>query len=337
MSVPRSKAPDEGHLVGYLLGRLTEEEQEHVETFYFGDAENLELLAAVEDELIDSYVRGELGPVERERFEDFFLRAPERRERVETARALDALLKKTSGVSAPRPAPLTHPRFKRAAFWLPLAACLLLTLGGAFLVYRMFAVRPQADSAQSRPADADRTVQSTPEQQTTPQQPDAPGGRETASQSPPEAERASVTPPQTDSQGATPAPAPAPQPTTPRPAVTQHRSVVASLLLTAGASRGGGASQTLTVGQGADRVRLLAEVSVQDYKSYQAVLRTAEGVEVWRGVVKPGGRKKDVAVIVLNPPARVFRSGDYTLSLAGLRTDGSTDAAGEYQFRVSRR
>jgi anti-sigma factor RsiW len=319
MSVRRSKAPDEGRLVGYLLGRLTEEEQERVESFYFGDAENLELLAAVEDELIDGYVRGELGPLERERFEDFFLRSPERRERVETAVAFDAFVKKTaedvsveesSAASAPRPAPPTHTRFKRAAFWLPLAACLLLTSGGAFLVYKMLAARPEAESAQTRPADADKPAQPTPQQRPTPQQQPTP--RPTA-------------------------PTSTPRPTAARPTTPQHGSVVASILLTAGASRGGGASQTLTIGPEADRVRLLADVSNQGYQSYEAVLRTEEGAEVWRGGVKPAGRKKDATVIVLTPPARVFRSGDYTLSLAGLRADGSPDAVGEYQFRVSRR
>lgn len=334
MSVPRSKAPGEGRLVGYLLGRLTEEEQERVENFYFGDAENLELLAAVEDELIDSYVRGELGPLERERFEDFFLRSPERRERVENARALDAFVKKTSGdvsvkqssgASATRSAPLTHPRFKRAAFWLPLAACLLLTAGGAFLVYKMLGARRQDEAAQSRPADANRVVQPTPQQQPTSRQPDAADVRETTSQSEP------------DPQDKANAPTPAPTATATRPTPPRHGSVVASVLLTAGASRGGGQSPTLNIGQGADRVKLLAEVSNQGYQGYEAVLRTAEGAEVWRGGVKPGGRKQETAVIILTPPARVFRSGDYTLSVTGLRTDGGTDAAGEYQFRVSRR
>jgi len=84
-------------------------------------------------------------------------------------------------------------------------------------------------------------------------------------------------------------------------------------------------------------VKLLAEVSGQDYQSYEALLRTAEGAEVWRGSVKGGGRKSGAAVVAFAPPARVFRGGDYTLSVTGLRSDGSTDAAGEYQFRVSRR
>ena len=65
MSVPGSKAPDDERLAGYLLGRLTEEEQESVEQFYFGGEENLDLLAAAEDDLIDSYVRGELDARER--------------------------------------------------------------------------------------------------------------------------------------------------------------------------------------------------------------------------------------------------------------------------------
>jgi hypothetical protein len=325
MSVPRSKAPDDERLAGYLLGRLTEEEQESVEQFYFGGEENIDLLAAAEDDLIDSYVRGELGASERERFEEFFLRSPERRERVETARALDRLLKKTPA-AAPQPAPLTHPRFRRAAFWLPLAACLLVTAGGAFLVYRMLAARRANEAAHSRPAETDRAVRPTPQQQptsqqqSTPQQPDSQRARET-----PPAPRP-TTPQPTNSR-----------PTTLQPAAPRQRSIVASILLTAGTSRGGGASQTLNIARGAERVRLLAEVSGEGYQSYEASLRTAEGAEVWRGSVKAGGHKRGAAVVAFTTPARVFRGGDYTLSVTGLRGDGSPDAAGEYQFRVYRR
>ncbi|HJQ32443.1 MAG TPA: hypothetical protein VJ866_09695 [Pyrinomonadaceae bacterium] len=323
--MPRSKAPDEERLAGYLLGRLTEEEQEGVERFYFGGEENLDLLAAAEDDLIDSYVRGELTPRERERFEEFFLRSPERRERVETARALDRLLKKTQG-DAPHPAPLTHPRFRRAALWLPLAACLLITAGSAFLVYRMLAARRADEAAQSRRAEEDRAAQPTPQQQSTlpqqstPQQPDSQSARETP-----------LTPQPTSPQPTNSQPA-SPQTTAPR-----QQPGVASILLTAGTSRGGGASQTLNIARGAERVKLLAEVSGQGYQSYEASLRTAEGAEVWRGSVKAGGRKRGAAVVAFTPPARVFRSGDYTLSVTGLRSDGGPDAAGEYQFRVSRR
>jgi hypothetical protein len=329
MSVPSRNVPDDERLAGYLLGRLTEEEQEGVERFYFGDEENLGLLAAAEDDLIDSYVRGELAPRERERFEEFFLRSPQRRERVETARALDRLLKKTQGAA---PAPLTHPRFRRAAFWLPLAACLLLTAGGAFLVYRMLAARRADEAAQARLAEeAEKAArpapqqQPTPQQQSTPQQPESQDARETHPAPQP------TTPQPTNSQPTSP------QTTAPQPTVPQQRSVVASILLTAGTSRGGGASQTLNIARGAERVKLLAEVSGQDYQSYEALLRTAEGVEVWRGSVKAGGRKRGAAVVAFTPPARVFHGGDYTLSVTGLRADGSPDAAGEYQFRVSRR
>ncbi len=336
MSVPRSKAPDDDRLFGYLLGRLTEDEQERVESFYFGDGENLELLAAAEDELIDSYVRGELGPRERERFEDFFLRSPERRERVENARALDAFVRKSTGdASAVNAAPPTHARFKRASFWLPLAACLLLTAGCAFLVYRMLDARRADEPAQSRIEDANRAAQPAPQQstpqQSTPQQPDA-VSRETASRAADEQVSAPPSGSEGKSEEKSNAPSPAPRPTAPR-----HTSAVASILLTAGASRGGGPSQTLTINRGAERVRLLAEVGGRDYQSYEALLRTAEGREVWRGSVRPRGLEKGAGFIVFTPPARVFRGGDYTLSVTGLRADGGTDAAGEYQFRVSSR
>jgi hypothetical protein len=323
MSASSSGTPSEERLVGYLLGRLTQDEQERVEEFYLADAEHLELLLAAEDDLIDGYVRGELGARDRERFENFFLNSPGRRERVETARALDAFVKKRSGAPAPSRAPLTHPRFKRAAFWLPLAACLVLAAGCALLVFRERSARRDYEAAQARLADSERDRQSIGRQ------------LEDARQ------REAVPTPEATPEGAQPQPTPgaeapvkAPTPAPPAPAT---QPVVASLLLSAGAVRGSGATRTLVIGRQATQVRLLVQVSNQGYQSYEAVIRTAEGAEVWRGTVKSHGGEGEAETVALNPPARVFRSEDYTLSLAGSRGGGAAEAAGEYQFRVQRK
>src|SRR5437868_1502579 len=315
MSASSGDTPGEDRLVGYLLGRLAEEEQERVEKFYFGDAEHLELLLAVEDELIDGYVRGGLSRRDRERFENFFMRSPERRERVETARALDAFVKKTSetfvnkapGAPAPQRAPLTHPRFKRAAFWLPLAACLLLAAGCAFIFFRARAVRRDYETAQARLADSERERRSIRQQ------------LEDARQ------REAATPPEAAPEG--PKPQATPNTKALDKALTTPR--VASILLSVEAVRGGGATRTLLIEKQTTQVRLVAEVSNQGYQSYEAVIRAAEGAEVWRGTFKPRGREGDIVTVTFNPPARVFRGEDYTLSLVGSRGGRGTEAAGE--------
>ena len=72
----------------YLLGELSEEQQVEIEDRAFADKQYLASITAVENDLIDEYVRNELRGVDRQRFEKQFLASAERRKRVEFARAL---------------------------------------------------------------------------------------------------------------------------------------------------------------------------------------------------------------------------------------------------------
>src|SRR4026209_46955 len=72
----------------YLLGELPEEQQVEIEDRAFSDKDYLASITAVENDLIDEYVRGELSIADRQRFETRFLASAERRKRVEFATAL---------------------------------------------------------------------------------------------------------------------------------------------------------------------------------------------------------------------------------------------------------
>src|SRR5262245_2048379 len=78
---------DEKMMVAYLLGDLSEEEQALAATRLFTEP-HYQQLQIVEEELIEDYARGELSEHERDRFENFFLAAPHRRERVEFANVM---------------------------------------------------------------------------------------------------------------------------------------------------------------------------------------------------------------------------------------------------------
>jgi anti-sigma factor RsiW len=98
-------------IVRYLLGELPEAEQESLERSYFSDPALLDRMEAVEDDLIDDYVRGALTPEQRTLFERHFLNE-KRRERVRMAEALRRAV-------PPRRAPVR-------AWALPLAAALFV-------------------------------------------------------------------------------------------------------------------------------------------------------------------------------------------------------------------
>jgi hypothetical protein len=69
----------------YLLGELAEADQTALEQELLIDRGKFDQVWAVENELIDSYVRGEMSRADRERFEGHYLTSQLHRERVATA------------------------------------------------------------------------------------------------------------------------------------------------------------------------------------------------------------------------------------------------------------
>jgi hypothetical protein len=120
-------------ITDYLLGVLSETETERFDEMSFTDDEFAERLRAVENELVDAYVRGELHGKTLERFKSFYLSSPGRREKVEFAQTFQ----KMAGVAVSaqpqqtvrRPAIFGRPM----PGWLPLAAAALLLLAVGWL------------------------------------------------------------------------------------------------------------------------------------------------------------------------------------------------------------
>lgn len=69
-------------ITAYLMGELSEPEQEQMEVRYFTDDDLFQRLLALEDDLINRYARGVMSDGERKRCERYFMKSPARRERV---------------------------------------------------------------------------------------------------------------------------------------------------------------------------------------------------------------------------------------------------------------
>jgi hypothetical protein len=91
---------DKTLMVRYILGRVSPEERATLEERYFADNDLFEEMLATENELIDSYVLGQLSGPDCLQFESHFLATPELRERVKLARSLAGY---RSESTAPRP------------------------------------------------------------------------------------------------------------------------------------------------------------------------------------------------------------------------------------------
>lgn len=131
----------------YLLGTLTEGEQQRLEESLLTSDELFEELLVAEDELIDEYLAGQLTASDRERFEQHFLSTPERFQKLRFARALKKHITAATSLESPASsADDPHPsswkrwfptflRTRDAGLSLSLATALLLTvLAGLWFV-----------------------------------------------------------------------------------------------------------------------------------------------------------------------------------------------------------
>src|SRR5262245_34749964 len=78
----------QGRMTAYLLGELSDPERAALEDLYFTNEAAHQELLAMENELIDSYARGELRGNSRQRFERLFFSSARRREKLAIARVL---------------------------------------------------------------------------------------------------------------------------------------------------------------------------------------------------------------------------------------------------------
>lgn len=78
----------EEEITAYLLGAMTEEEREWFEEQCFSHEHWPEELSLVEDDLVDNYLRGEMGPEQCRLFKQNYLNTDARRARVAVAAAL---------------------------------------------------------------------------------------------------------------------------------------------------------------------------------------------------------------------------------------------------------
>jgi hypothetical protein len=126
--------------VDYLLGTLPEDETERLDELSITDDEFAWRLNAVENDLVDAYVRGELPPETRERFQAGYLSSEERREKVTFAEAF--MSRKTANVAAAKNArnvPLWSVVLFRRWQWAATSLLVLATLG--FLFYENWRLR----------------------------------------------------------------------------------------------------------------------------------------------------------------------------------------------------
>jgi anti-sigma factor RsiW len=324
-------------IVRYLLGGLSPAERERLEGEYFGDDAFFERVMAVEGELIDSYVRGDLPADDRVRFESIFLADARRRKRVAFARdLLDALVREVSPATlqATTPRARVSPR-SRTLFPFMRRPAFTFTLTAVAVVLLMLAVWLAFERGQRRDA-APEAARDNPAQPT--QAPQASGAPESVT-IPAPAETAETRTTAEENGSRLPPSAADTPPRGNTPSATRPQPAVATLVLSPVSRDAGGSNppNRLNVPAGTKLISLLVEPGAGGvYESYSAEVETVEGRGVWKGnPTRASGPARKV--VTVNVPAAALKPGAYILKLRGARVGAELEDVGEYYFAVVNR
>jgi len=297
----------------YLLGDLPQEERARLENRYLADAEVFEEFLAIENDLIDSYVKGQLTEDDRQKLETAYLNSPQRRERVEFARALSEVSASANQAVVAQNVPpwkkvwaafSVRPRMPQ---WLFAAAALGIVMSGSWLMVQNQRLRVDLQQALAGQAQLR-------------------GEQESLRQRIAGLEANPKDQPRRNQQN----PEVAELETPAGPEVT--------LRLTPGIARGPGRPQkTLFLPPTTSQLRLQLMLDRYEYKIYEAVLLTAERKEVSRGKALQSHSIDGSTVVTWRLPAHSIQSGDYIVQLMGQPASGSLEDVESYSFRLLRR
>jgi Putative zinc-finger len=111
------------------------------------------------------------------------------------------------------------------------------------------------------------------------------------------------------------------------------RPIIASLVLLPG-FRDPGETNDLVIPPDTNLIRLQAGLEADDYPSYRATLRTADGEEVRSRSGLKAQSSGSGKAIVWYLPARLFTKRDYVLRIDGMTIDGKSEEVERSSFRV---
>jgi CHAT domain-containing protein len=127
----------------YLLGQLSDVDEEQVELRLLSDDDYFEEMEIVENDLIDEYAHGVLTAGEREQLERRFLRAPERQHKLAFAAALNEESTAARAAREDKKAIPFVPRPRRfsSSMYLKIAATVVVAVGAGLTVWWLSADR----------------------------------------------------------------------------------------------------------------------------------------------------------------------------------------------------
>jgi hypothetical protein len=312
---------DDQALMRYLLGSLPEAEAERLDELSIADDDFAFRLGAVENDLVDAYVRGELSGDNLARFKKFYLSSPKRVQKLEFAEALrsfDSWTARTKALAAPsEPAPSAKPTEQSSEGLFPLrwssvprlalqwgfaGGALAMLIATSYLLLENARLRRQTTEAQGSQATLDQRKQELQ--------------RQLSDQRAANAEMAK----ELDSihQGQT---------------NLDQISTLSALLMPP--TRAAGRVPTVSVPLRTNLVVLLLALESDDFPAYRVGLKDpSTGQTVWHSAIleaAPSGPNETVSVSF---PARLLKQQSYVLELSGVSHNGHAELISGYPIRV---
>jgi hypothetical protein len=312
----------------YLLGSQPAEETERLDELSITDDEFVARLQAVEDELVDSYVRGDLTGEKLQAFNSTYLLSQNRRDKVRFASALHDMTNRAvpreqdpgawsakkmrgSGVEKPRRMFLG---FGPALQWGLAAAALLLVAAGGWLLRETFILRDQVTAA--------REERSTLQQRMRELESLLAEQGSSISEKERELEQLRERLARTGQDAGT-GPEPASLP-----------NVVSFLL--AAPLRGASQIPSLAVPTDADYVALQLEVEASNYPAYRAELTEPGGAAAWRSGRLRLRTTLDTKSAGVSIPASLLKPGRYDLVLYGVSSNRPAEVIATYPIKIEK-
>jgi hypothetical protein len=302
----RNCMTDQGLLKRYFLGRVSPEERVDLENSYLSDPGIFEEFAEVENDLIDSYVRGKLSDLDRQEFERQYLRSPERRSRVRFATALTEISREPRQVAFVE-APYIWQRFTLPFYQLRPKWQWGFAVGAMAMVLAVSWLKVANDRRlqASLPAPS--------EQRTTGLHLPAPAAPPTNGQAP-----SSATPKGSEIAKSD------------RPELDEF-----TVQLSPGLSRSvGSEAKVFAVPSKASSIIVRLTLDNDDHPAYAAVLETAEGTFIQRIEGLRSRRWGGDKVVTLRLPSRSIHTGDYVIRLNGSRGTRGEEEVEAYSMRL---
>ena len=295
---------DEAVLRKYLLGDMSPEEQEGIELWLMSNEDAYCLLEAAEDDLIDDSFAGRLAPHDLDRFQTHFLVAPERQRKLQFSRsfkrAIDAAAQPVRLEFPSRPGLLDFLRFRPAFVYATSALIVILLTGNIWSFLKVAELQRELHSVTDQVTELGRD-------------------RDDLKRQLVESQAATLA-----LQAAIPPPKPSTAP------------VLLAMNLVPGITRSSNEIPTLTLTANASRIRFSLALLDDNFTVYRASLMNADSREIWTESKVVPTVARDGKTIVLNVPAEVLLSGDFSFSLMGVPDSGTPESVARYYFRAVR-